>query len=117
MSEKKGLLERIMGGASKKAELNKGALEEAVKQRLKGLVYDDAIVEELTPAFMKLQGVEGFDVVMELLETKESQIESISGGDWFKQESNPEQKHQEEEQTEESSNLVDSYLSEKYGEH
>lgn len=116
MSEKQGLLERLLGGAKKKTENNSEALTAAVKSRLKGIVYDDALVDELTPVFVRLQGVEGFNTVMELLETKESQIEAISGGDWFKQDTDPEQLAQHEDETgTDSTNLVDSILSQKYG--
>lgn len=115
MSDKPSLLERLMGSANKKADENKGALEQQIKQRLKGIVYDDELVNELAPVFMKLQGVEGFNQVFELLETKERQIETISGGDWFKQETKPETKQESQEQpTEDGDNLVDSYLSQKY---
>lgn len=113
MSDKPSLLDRLMGSASKKVDENKGLLEEQVKQRLKGILYDDALVEELAPVFIKLNGVDGFNQVFELLETKEKQIETISGGDWFKQETKPEGK-QDDADEDESENLVDSYLSEKY---
>lgn len=109
---KPSLLERLMGSTNKKADDNKQAFEETVKKQLKGLVYDDSLVDELTPIFMKLQGAEGFDKVVELLQAKERQIETIAGGEWFKQESNPDDKQDEEEQPQE--NLVDSYLTEKY---
>lgn len=115
MSDKPSLFERLMGSANKKVDENKGALEAQIKQRLKGIVYDEELVNELAPVFMKLQGQEGFNQVFELLETKEKQIEAISGGDWFKQETNPENKSQEGEQTnEESADLVDQILSQKY---
>ena len=118
MSEKPSLLERLMGGAKKKVDENKQGLELQIKQQLKGLVYDDELVEELTPVFMRLQGVEGFNQVMELLVTKEKQIETISGGDWFKQESKSDEDEEEinTKQTEKSANPVDEYLSKKYGE-
>lgn len=113
MSDKPSLLDRLMGSASKKVDENKGLLEEQVKKRLKGILYDDALVEELAPVFIKLNGVDGFNQVFELLETKEKQIETISGGDWFKQETDPESK-QDDADEDESVNLVDSYLTEKY---
>lgn len=112
MSEKPSLLDRLLGSANKKVDENKGVLEQQIKQRLKGIVYDDELVNELAPVFMKLNGVEGFNQVFELLETKERQIETISGGDWFKQETSPEDK--QDSPTDDSENLVDSYLSEKY---
>lgn len=118
MSEKPSLLERLLGNHKKKVDDNKQGLELQIKQQLKGLVYDDELVEELAPVFMRLQGIDGFNQVMELLVTKEKQIETISGGDWFKQESSDAQSEEEIEtkQTEKSANLVDDYLSKKYGE-
>jgi len=116
MSEqKKSLLERIMGSAKKKTENNNGKLEAQVKEKLKAIVYDDEIVEELTPSFMKFYGQEGFEQVLELLESKEQQIEYIAGGDWFKQESNPEEKKEEEdEQDSDALSYVDELLKQKY---
>lgn len=114
MSEKLSLLERLIGATKKKTETNLTALETQIKQQLKGLVYDDELVEELAPVFLKLHGQEGFNQVMELLITKEKQIETISGGDWFKQESNSEDKKTTTE--DESVNLVDQILKSQYSE-
>lgn len=114
MSDKPSLLERLMGSAKNKADDNKGAREAEIKAKLKGILYDEELVNELAPVFMKLQGVEGFNQVFELLETKERQIEAMSGGDWFKQETNPENKSNEEQTTDDSASLVDQILSKKY---
>lgn len=113
MSDKPSLLERLMGSAKNKADDNKGALEAEIKVKLKGILYDEELVNELAPVFMKLQGVDGFNQVFELLETKERQIEAMSGGDWFKQETTPD-KSTEEQSTEDSASLVDQILSKKY---
>lgn len=113
MSDKPSLLERLMGSAKNKADVNKGALEAEIKAKLKGILYDEELVNELAPVFMKLQGVEGFNQVFELLETKERQIEAMSGGDWFKQETTPD-KSTEEQSTDDSASLVDQILSKKY---
>ncbi len=113
MSDKPSLLERLMGSAKNKADDNKGALEAEIKAKLKGILYDEELVNELAPVFMKLQGVDGFNQVFELLETKERQIEAMSGGDWFKQETNPD-KSTEEQTTDDSASLVDQILSKKY---
>lgn len=113
MSDKPSLLERLMGSAKNKADDNKGALEAEIKAKLKGILYDEELVNELAPVFMKLQGVDGFNQVFELLETKERQIEAMSGGDWFKQETKPD-KSTEEQTTEDSASLVDQILSKKY---
>lgn len=114
MSDKPSLLDRLLGASSKKADDNKGALEAQIKAKLKGIVYDEELVNELAPVFMRLSTVEGFNTVFELLETKERQIESIAGGDWFKQETNPDDKKPEPEQEDNGVNLVDSILSKKY---
>ena len=113
MSEKPSLLERLMGASKKKVDENQGALEAQIKAKLKGIVYDEELVNELTPVFMRLNGVDGFNQVFDLLETKERQIEAISGGDWFKQESDASNKQEKEE---ESSNLVYSILKKQYPE-
>lgn len=113
MSDKPTLLERLMGAGKKKAEVNKGQLEEQVKAQLKGLVYDDELVAELLPVFIGLQGKEGFDKVVELLTTKEKQIEAIAGGDWFKKEKPADTETHEqgkEEASQSSANLVDDIL-------
>lgn len=113
MSEKPSLLERLMGASKKKVDENQGALEAQIKAKLKSIVYDEELVSELTPVFMRLNGVEGFNQVFELLETKERQIEAISGGDWFKQESDASNKQETEAK---ESNLVDSILKKQYPE-
>lgn len=111
MSGKPSLLDRLLGSAKNKADENKGVLETEIKQRLKNILYDDELVEELAPVFIKMNGTEGFNQVFDLLETKERQIEAISGGNWFKQETNTDGI---EEQEETDSNLVDEYLTQKY---
>lgn len=118
MSDKPSLLDRLLGASKKKVDDNKQVLEAQVKQQLKGLVYDEELVNELAPVFMRLQGIDGFNQVMELLVTKEKQIEAISGGDWFKQESSSESEEEEisTQQTKPSANPVDDYLANKYKE-
>jgi len=46
---------------------------------LERFVYDPELAKELAPVFVSLLSVEGFDKVIDLLETKEKQIEAISG--------------------------------------
>ena len=46
---------------------------------LERFVYDPELAKELAPIFVSLLSVEGFDKVIDLLETKEKQIEAISG--------------------------------------
>ena len=52
---------------------------------LEKFVYDPELAKELAPVFVSLLGVEGFDKVIELLETKEKQIEAISGSSQHQQ--------------------------------
>ena len=110
----KSILERLMGSAKSKASTNQSMLEETVTQKLKGIDYDDELINELLPTFVKLYSVEGFSTVVELLEAKEKQIETISGGDWFKQETDPQNKDQQQEQQENESDPVDDLLKTKY---
>ena len=62
---------------------------------LEKFVYDPELAKELAPVFVSLLSVEGFDKVIELLETKEKQIEAISSGS--NQQSNPDQKQEPQE--------------------
>lgn len=63
--------------------------------RLTAFVYDSELATELAPVFVKMAGNEGFDRIIELLETKEKQIEAISTN--YKQQSNPETKIETQE--------------------
>ncbi len=113
--EKKGLFERMFKGGKAKGESNKGQLEEQLKKRLNSIVYDDELVTELLPVFTKLHATEGFSQVWELLEAKEQQIEAISGGDWFKQETNQDEQNKEkQEQQSDATDLVDEILKQQY---
>mgnify|MGYP003366802664 CR=1 FL=1 len=114
--EKKSLFDKIFSSSSKKAEGNNAALETKVKEKLKSLVYDDEVVTELLPVFIKLHTTEGFNTVYELLEAKEKQIEAISGGDWFKQETDPDNKEKDTENLEDDVDPVDELLKLKYNE-
>lgn len=122
MSESnKSLLDRLLGGAKNRTQNNQSKLEEQMKERLKPLVYEDELVDELAPIFAKLQGQEGFEKVFEVLETKEKQIEYISGGDWFKKETDDTNVDRSEiqkgiDKTDETLKSVTDILSGKYGE-
>lgn len=72
----------FMKGFRKKAEHQQTSQLEVYKEKLKGIVYDDEIVEELAPIFAKLHSQEGFDKVWEVLEGKETQLEALAGGEW-----------------------------------
>ena len=63
--------------------------------QLERFVYDPELAKELAPVFVSLLSVEGFDKVIELLETKEKQIEAISSG--CNHQSDPDQKQEPQE--------------------
>ena len=52
---------------------------------LERFVYDPQLAKELAPVFVSLLSVEGFDKVIDLLETKEKQIEAISSSNQHQQ--------------------------------
>lgn len=96
-------------------------VEKEVKERLKSIVYDEQLIEELAPAFTSMYESEYFNQVFELLEVKERQIQAISKGEWFEQESEQGESVIEGVETEtqpsnNQGNLVESYLNKKYGE-
>ena len=43
-------------------------------------VYDEELAKEVAPVFANMEGQEGFDKLIELLDSKEKQIEAISKG-------------------------------------
>ena len=63
--------------------------------QLERFVYDPELAKELAPVFVSLLSVEGFDKVIDLIETKEKQIEAISGSQH--QQTDPLQKQEEKE--------------------
>ena len=62
---------------------------------LERFVYDPELAKELAPVFVSLLRAEGFDKVIDLIETKEKQIEAISGSQH--QQTDPLQKQEEKE--------------------
>ena len=64
--------------------------------QLERFVYDPELAKELAPVFVSLLRAEGFDKVIDLLETKEKQIEAISGSSQ-QQQTNPLQKQEVKE--------------------
>ena len=64
--------------------------------QLERFVYDPELAKELAPVFVSLLRAEGFDKVIDLLETKEKQIEAISGSSQHQQ-TDPLQKHEVKE--------------------
>ena len=88
------------GFGGKKAKTEEESLGK-FKEQLSGILYDEELVDEFAPIFAKLSQHEGFDKVVELLETKERQLESFSDTNWNQQESGKEDKTLEQEQEEE----------------
>lgn len=110
-----GMFDALMKGFSKKAENQQTVSLDVYKTKLKGIVYDDEMVEKLAPVFAKLSTTEGFDLVFDLLESKELQIEKLAGGEWCKEESDPKANNQEEEAQQEKKPLsADEILANKY---
>ncbi len=62
---------------------------------LERFVYDPQLAKELAPVFVSLLNAEGFDKVIDLMETKEKQIEAISSGS--NHQSDPDQKQEPQE--------------------
>lgn len=117
------IFEKLMNGHNKKkgnkdgGDSGKEQIVKEYKKKLKGILYDDDLVEELAPVFAELHGSEGFDKVIELLETKEKQIEAISEGDFHEQTTDQqEQQDQEsdEDEDEKPSFTADQILIDKY---
>ena len=63
--------------------------------QLERFVYDPELAKELAPVFVSLLSAEGFDKVIDLLETKEKQIEAISSS--LHQQTDPFQKQEVKE--------------------
>ncbi len=76
------MLEKLKAGFGKKAAHKQTSELDVYKKRLKGIVYEDELINELAPVFAKLAGQEGFEKVWELIESKERQLEVVAGGDW-----------------------------------
>lgn len=76
------LFNRLKNGFQSNVKQNNEESLEKIKTRLKGLVYDDELVDEYAPLFAKLSKQDGFDKVMELLEVKERQLISLTDTDW-----------------------------------
>lgn len=87
------------GFSSKKTKTSEASLTK-IKEQLSGILYDKELVDEFAPIFAKLSQHEGFDKVVELLETKERQLEAHLDSNWTNQESNTGDKTLEQEQEE-----------------
>ena len=110
-------LDKLMQGHGVRHETAQEDALTTYKQKLKGIVYDDELVEELAPVFAKLHGSEGFDKVLELIETKEAQICAISGGDWHEQQTDDQHTENKESDADENQTetlSADEILAKKY---
>lgn len=112
------MLEKILNGFKAKTETVADEDLTAVKEKLKAVVYDDELVEELAPIFAKLQVNEGFDKVWEIVESKEQQINALSkDGYWASQQSKPSAAQDTDEDgdsTDDSEDPVNSLIKQKY---
>ena len=65
-------------------EVNKPAVDPAKvaewADKVVAYVYDEELAKEIAPVFAAMEGQEGFDKLIELLDSKEKQIEAISKG-------------------------------------
>lgn len=84
------LFERLSKGFSGKQTKKTVDNLEEYKTKLKTILYDEELIEEFAPLFAKLSAHEGFDKVVELLETKEKQLESLTSTDWSQQDTDDE---------------------------
>lgn len=97
-------------------EDNEQALED-IRERLRPILYNDELIDEFAPVFFRLRDSEQVEQIYSLLESKESQIKELSSGNYFKQESSPEDKQEHEhsdESEEDAINYVDQILQQRY---
>jgi len=107
------MLEKLKKGFNKKAEVNHTTAEKVYEEKLQKILYDADLVKEFAPIFAKLSQHDGFEKVFELLESKESQLEALAGGEWTKQEETG-NNEQEEEEKEVKTLTADQILEAKY---
>lgn len=93
------MLDKLIDGwkkANKKPEENpkddqgdtSGVSPELLKQyqeRLVGVLYDDELVNEFAPLFAKMHQHDTEQKMLQLLETKEKQIQAVADGSAYKQ--------------------------------
>lgn len=99
------LLNKLTKGfSSKSAKAGEEDLAK-FKEQLTGILYDEELVDEFAPIFAKLSQHEGFDKVVELLETKERMLESHLSNDWTKQDDEDDTTLEQEQEKEETAEL------------
>lgn len=98
------MLDKLLNGykkrSSKETDEVDSELLESYKKRLTDVLYDEELVNEFAPLFAKVHEYDTEGKLVELLETKERQIESIADGSAFQQ-SNPEEENEVENSAEE----------------
>lgn len=101
------MIEKLLSGWNKsrkpkEEQEQKPSIDEELlnsyKQKLKGIVYDDELVEQYAPIFAKLHEHDAEGSLIDLLENKEKQIQAIADGSAFKEVSGQDGKDTEIEQ-------------------
>lgn len=95
-----------------------GISEKELNEKLKGFLYSDDLVAEYAHIFRKLYEIPEFKQVMEIIEAKETELNSINDSqEYFKQESEIEVKPSESETEEkDGEDYLMTILNERYGE-
>tara|TARA_B100000700_G_scaffold246505_1_gene275439 strand:+ start:21013 stop:21381 length:369 start_codon:yes stop_codon:yes gene_type:complete len=91
--------------------------EKELNEKLKGFLYSDDLVSEYIHIFRKLYEIPEFKEVMEIIEAKETELNSINDSqEYFKQESEVEVKTSDNEAEEEDGeDYLMTILNERYG--
>ncbi|MDI4637505.1 MULTISPECIES: hypothetical protein [Halomonadaceae] len=91
--------------------------EKELNEKLKGFLYSDDLVAEYIHIFRKLYEIPEFKDVMEIIEAKETELNSINDSqEYFKQESEVEVKTSDNEAEEEDGeDYLMTILNERYG--
>ncbi len=103
----------------KKEEENKEAISEAeLTKRLKGFLYSEDLVSEYIHIFRKLYEVPEFKQVMEIIEAKEQELNSINqaADEYFKQETQPNDEPPSDTEDNDNEDYLMTILNERYGE-
>lgn len=93
-------------------------IENEVRERISKFLYDSELIEEMLPLFMRLNEIEGGDKIYELVEAKETELQTVLENESaFEQDTSPDQKDiadNESDDDEKDQNLVLDILSERY---
>lgn len=110
------ILDKLLSGFKTQKDNNNSENIEKLRAKLKVMLYDDELVDELTPIFSKLENTEGFDKVMDLLESKEAQINTLAKeGYWAgKQSDNQDDTNDEDDNDDDNDDIVASIINAKY---